>query len=165
MSVLAVEDCLISKLPLLFTSSSVAEMSDEMLYLLAGENEEISAERKRQELKQGILEKGLQDLKSLYKHSTVAGRREYHGLLPEDIEKVSAITQSKSEKGSSTTDRGTAASEVFVEEVPISQKKRPELQADHIKWPDQDDTKDFWSLSATRKVVKHTSDDDHRWDF
>ncbi|SCO40148.1 related to Mx2 protein (GTPase protein) [Fusarium fujikuroi] len=162
-SVLAIEDCLISKLPLLFTSSSVAEMSDEMLYLLAGENEEISAERKRLELKQGILEKGLQDLKSLYKHSTVAGRREYHGLLPEDIEKVSAITQSKSEEGSSINDSGRAASEEFVEELPTSQEKHPEFQADHIKWPGQGSMKDIWSPSVTRKVVKDTSDDDHRW--
>ncbi|KAI1016894.1 hypothetical protein LB504_007087, partial [Fusarium proliferatum] len=160
---LAIENCLISKLPSLFTSSSVAEMSDETLQLLAGESYELSAERKRLEVKQGILEKGLQDLKSLYKHSTVVGSRGYHALLSEDLEKVPAITQSKSEKGSSTPDRGRAASEVFVEEVPISQEQRPELRADHIKWPDQDGAKDFWSPPAMRKYVTDTLGEGHRW--
>ncbi|PNP79009.1 hypothetical protein FNYG_07671 [Fusarium nygamai] len=162
-SVLAIEDCLISKLPSLFTASSVAEMSDETLHLLAGENEESATERKRLELKQAILEKGLQDLKSLYKHNTVAGSRGYHSLLSEDPEKVSATTHSKSEKGSSITDRGRAASEAFVEEVPISPEQRPELQADHIKWPDQDGMKDFWPPPAMRKYVKDTLGEDHRW--
>ncbi|RBR12056.1 hypothetical protein FVER53590_04403 [Fusarium verticillioides] len=162
-SVLAIEDCLISKLPSLFTASSVAEMSDETLHLLAGENEESANERKRLEQKQGILEKGLQDLKSLYKHSTVAGSRRYQVLLSEDPEKVSAITQSKSEKGSSTTDRGRAASEVFVEEVPISPEQRPELQADHIKWPDENGVKDYWPPPAMRNYVKNTLGEDHRW--
>lgn len=138
-------------------------MSDETLHFLAGENEESSAERKRLELKQGILEKALQDLKSLYKHSTVVGSRGYHGLLSEDLEKVPAITQSKFEKGSSTPDRGRAASEVFVEEVPISQEQRPELRADHIKWPDQDGAKDFWPPPAMRKYVTDTLGEGHRW--
>ncbi|KAF5591764.1 Mx2 (GTPase) [Fusarium pseudocircinatum] len=162
-SVLAIEGCLISKLPSLFTASSVAEMSDETLHLLACENEESATERKRLELKQGILEKGLQDLKSLYKHSTVVGSRRYHGLLSEDPEKVSAITQSKFEKGSSITDRGRAASEVFVEEVPISSEQRLELQTDHIKWPDQNGVKDFWPPPAMRNYVKDTLGEDHRW--
>ncbi|KAF5660725.1 hypothetical protein FDENT_13685 [Fusarium denticulatum] len=161
-SVLAIEACLISKLPSLFTASSVAEMSDEALHLLACENEESATERERLELKQGILEKGLQDLKSFYKHSTVVGSRRCQGLLSEDPEKVSAITQSKSEKGSSITDRGRAASEVFVEEVPISPEQRPELQADHIKWPDQNGMKDFWP-PAMRNYVKDTLGEDHRW--
>ncbi|KAF5536716.1 Mx2 (GTPase) [Fusarium phyllophilum] len=163
-SALAIEDCLISKLPSLFTSFSVAEMSDETLHLFAGENEESATERKLLELKQAILEKGLQDLKSLYKYSTVVGSRGYHGLLSEGPEKVSGIAQSKSEKGSSTTDRGRVASEAFVEEVPISQEQRPELQADHIKWPDQDGVKDFWPPPAMRKYVKDTLGEDHRWD-
>jgi hypothetical protein len=138
-------------------------MSDETLNLLAGENEESATERKRLERKQGILEKGLQDLKSLYRHSTVAGCRRYKGLLSEDPEKVSAITQSKSEKGSSITDRGRAASEVFIEEVPISPEQRPELQADHIKWPDENGVKDYWPPPAMRNYMKDTLGEDHRW--
>ncbi|KAM5388265.1 hypothetical protein ACJA88_000129 [Fusarium oxysporum] len=162
-SVLAIEDCLISKLPSLFTSSSVAEMSDEELYLLAGETDESSIERKRLELKQGILEKGLQDLKSLYKRSTVVGHRGYHGLSSEDSEKMSAITQSKSEKGSSITDSPRAASEVFGEAVPINEEQHPAFQADHIKWPDQDGMKDFWPPPAMRKAVKDVMGEDSRW--
>ncbi|KAF4503070.1 Mx2 (GTPase) [Fusarium agapanthi] len=160
-SILAIENCLISKLPSLFTSSSVAEMSDENLYSLAAENEASSVERKYLELKQGILEKGLQDLKSLYKHRTVRGG--YHGLLSQDPEKKSAITRSKPEKGSSVTDSPRAVTEVFVEEVPINGEQQPELPADHIKWPDQDSMKDFWPPPAMRKYVKDTLGENHRW--
>ncbi|KAF5701089.1 Mx2 (GTPase) [Fusarium mundagurra] len=164
-SALAIEDCLISKLPSLFTSSSVAEMSDETLHLLAGENEESATERERLERKQAILEKGLQDLKSLYKHSTVVGSRGYRGSLPKGPEKLSATAQSESEKGSSITDRGRAASEVFVEEVHISPEQRPELQADHIKWPDQDGMKNVWPPPAMRKYVQDTLGEEHRWGY
>ncbi|TVY76848.1 Interferon-induced GTP-binding protein Mx3 [Fusarium oxysporum f. sp. cubense] len=153
-SVLAIEDCLIGKLPSLFTSSNVAEMSDEELNFLAGETEESSAERGRLELKLGILEKGLQDLKSLYKRSTVVGHRGYHGLSSEDSDKVSAITQSRSEKGSSITDGGGTASEVFGEATPMNEEQHPALQADDIKWPGQDGMKDFWSSLAMRKATK-----------
>ncbi|KAJ4094348.1 hypothetical protein NW760_012823 [Fusarium oxysporum] len=160
-SVLAIEDCLISKLPSLFTSSSVAEMSDEELYLLAGETEESSDQRKRLELKQGILEKGLQDLKSLYKRSTVVGHRGYHGLSSEDSEKMSAITQSRSEKGSSITDGGRTASEVFGEATPINEEQHSALQADDIKWPGQDGMKDFWSSLAMRKATEDDMGENH----
>ncbi|KAL5608679.1 hypothetical protein FOVSG1_003360 [Fusarium oxysporum f. sp. vasinfectum] len=162
-SVLAIEDCLIGKLPSLFTSSSVAEMSDEKLYLLAGETKKSFVERQRLELKQGILEKGLQDLKSLYKRSTVVGHRGYHGLSSEDSDKVSAITQSRSEKGSSLTDRGRAASEVFGEANPINEEQHPALQANHIEWPDQDSMKDFSPPPAMRRVVKDVMGEDNRW--
>ncbi|WKT40416.1 Dynamin [Fusarium oxysporum f. sp. vasinfectum] len=161
--ILAIEDCLISKLSSLFTSSSVAEMSDEELYLLAGETEESSVERKRLEVKQGILEKGLQDLKSLYKRSTVVVHRGYHDLSSEDSDKVSAITQSRSEKGSSITDRGRAASEVFGEAIPINEEQHPVPQTDHIMWPDQDSMKDFSPPPAMRKVVKDVMGEDNRW--
>jgi hypothetical protein len=162
-SVLAIEDCLISKLSSLFTSSNVAEMSDEELYLLAGETEKSSVERKRLELKQGILEKGLQDLKSLYKRSTVVGHRRYGGLSSEDSEEVSAMTQSRSEKGSSITGRGRAVSEVFTEEIPINEEQHPALQADDIKWPDQDGTKNFWPPPPMRKAVKDVMGEENRW--
>ncbi|KAI7764274.1 hypothetical protein LZL87_012683 [Fusarium oxysporum] len=162
-SVLAIEDCLIGKLPSLFTSSSVAEMSDEQLYLLAGETEESSVERKRLELKQEVLEKGLQDLKSLYKRSRVVGHRGYHGLSSEDPERVSVITQSKSENGSSITDKGRAASEVLEEAIPINEEQHPTLQADQIKWPDQNGMNGFWPPPAMRKAVRDVLGEDNRW--
>jgi hypothetical protein len=138
-------------------------MSDETLYHLAGETKESFVERQRLELKQGILEKGLQDLKGLYKRSTVVGHRGYHGLSSEDSEKMSAITQSESEKGSSITDSPRAASEVFGEAVPIDEEQHPAFQADHIKWPDQDGMKDFWPPPAMRKAVKDVMGEDSRW--
>ncbi|KAF4960871.1 hypothetical protein FGADI_704 [Fusarium gaditjirri] len=157
-SVLAIEDCLINKLPSLFTPSSVVEMSDEELYLLAGETEKSSLERKRLELKREILERGLQDLKSLYKRSTVVGHTAYRGSSPEDSENVSTITQSKSEKESPTSDRGRDASELVSEAVPVNEEQHPALQADDMKWPD-------WSSPAIRKTVKDVTGEESRWGF
>ncbi|KAF5536635.1 Mx2 (GTPase) [Fusarium mexicanum] len=160
-NILAIENCLISKLPSLFTSSTVAEMSDEKLYLLAAENEASAAEREYLELKQGILEKGLQDLKSLYRHRTVRGG--YNDLLSQDPGKKSANRRSKPEKGSSATGSPRVVSEIFTEEVPNSGEQQPELPPDHIKWPDQDGMKDFWPPPAMRKYVKDTLGEEHRW--
>ncbi|KAL8367053.1 hypothetical protein RB599_010965 [Gaeumannomyces hyphopodioides] len=71
LSILAIEDCLISKLSTLFRSSNVLEMSAEDISRLAGETQESSLERKRLEAKRGILETGLQGLKSLHKRRNV----------------------------------------------------------------------------------------------
>ncbi|KAF5982502.1 hypothetical protein FBULB1_4261 [Fusarium bulbicola] len=109
----------------------------------------------------GILEKGLQDLKSLYRHRTV--RRGYNDLLSQDPEKKSAITRSKPEKGSSVTGSPRVASEIFTEEVPINGEQQPEIPPDHIKWPDQDGMKDFWPPPAMRKYVEDTLGEEHRW--
>ncbi|KAL5611138.1 hypothetical protein FOBRF1_007255 [Fusarium oxysporum] len=159
----SVEDCLISKLPSLFTSGNVAEMSDEELNLLAGETEESSVERKRLELKQSILEKGLQDLKSLYKRSTVVGLRRDDSLTSEESEKLSAITESKSAKGSPTASSVRAASEAFSDNIPNDERTSP-LRAD-VEWPDQGGIQDFWEhqRTATRKAVKDVMGEDHRW--
>jgi hypothetical protein len=46
-SVLAIEDCLISKLPTLFRSSNVLPMIEGDISHLAGETQESSIERKR----------------------------------------------------------------------------------------------------------------------
>jgi hypothetical protein len=70
-SVLAIEDCLISKLPKLLRSSNVLEMDPEVISRLVGETAESSRERERLVTKQGILETGLQSLKSLHKRSNL----------------------------------------------------------------------------------------------
>ncbi|KAM3521620.1 hypothetical protein MY4038_008968 [Beauveria bassiana] len=70
-SVLAIEDCLISKLPTLFRSSNVLHMSDEDIFRLAGETQESSIERKRLEGKRETLETGLQGLKNLLKRRNI----------------------------------------------------------------------------------------------
>ncbi|KAK1756313.1 hypothetical protein QBC47DRAFT_460164 [Echria macrotheca] len=60
--VLAIENCLISKLPTLFRASNFPEMSGEALAHLVGETPESSLERKRLEEKREILKTGLQSL-------------------------------------------------------------------------------------------------------
>ncbi|KAM0547829.1 hypothetical protein ACHAPJ_010175 [Fusarium lateritium] len=110
-SVLAIEDCLVSKLSSLFRSGNVVEMSDEDLYLLAGETQESCIERERIEVKQRILERGLQDLKSLYKRKTVVDLRRKDGLVSEDSDQMSAITRSRSGEASIITSSARAPSE------------------------------------------------------
>ncbi|KAH8903006.1 hypothetical protein BR93DRAFT_202853 [Coniochaeta sp. PMI_546] len=99
-SVLAIEDCVISKLSTLFKSSNVVLMSAEDLSRLAGETPETSLERARLEAKRGILETGLQDLKSFGRQRIVVHRPLKDQVVSKDSEQTSAMTPSPSEKAS-----------------------------------------------------------------
>lgn len=70
-AVLAIEQCLLQKLPSLFSPDVVLEMKDEDVSRLAAESEETSAERSRYEEKLIVLESGLSDLQRLDKHRTL----------------------------------------------------------------------------------------------
>lgn len=65
---LAVENCLISKLPGLFTPETVAELSDEDIRQLAAESQDTMAERDALLAKHDVLSKGLTGLKRLTRH-------------------------------------------------------------------------------------------------
>ncbi|KAK8138488.1 hypothetical protein PG984_001868 [Apiospora sp. TS-2023a] len=65
---LAVENCLISKLPGLFTPDSVAELTGEEIRQLAAESQDTMAEREALESKFDVLSKGLTGLKRLTRH-------------------------------------------------------------------------------------------------
>lgn len=67
-SVLVVEQCLISKLPGLFTPDSLYSIPDEEISFLAGENEAATAERARLMEKKACLEKCEDELRKLDKH-------------------------------------------------------------------------------------------------
>lgn len=118
LSILAIENCLIGKLPTLFKSSNVLEMSAEDLSRLAGETRESSLERKRLEAKRGTLETGLQGLKSLHKRKNVnAPEQDQDRLASEDSEQASATTPSGSEKASIATDSVEALVTRFSEQA------------------------------------------------
>lgn len=70
-AVLAIEQCLVKKLPSLFSPDVVFGMDDEAIHRLVAESEEAGAERSRNAEKLGILEAGLRDLRRLDKHRTV----------------------------------------------------------------------------------------------
>lgn len=68
---LAIEHCLIRKLPSLFTPKMVYDLDDEDVNRLAAESNGASSDRARCSEKLGILETGLQDLKRLNKHRAI----------------------------------------------------------------------------------------------
>jgi len=105
MSVLAIEDCLISKLPNLFKSSHVMEMSQQDLKSLAGETEDSAAERKRLETKRGVLVTGLEALKRFHKRKLVNSPTQKQSASGR--EPMSTTTPNRSEDaslGSNSTD-------------------------------------------------------------
>jgi hypothetical protein len=108
-SILAIEDCLISKLPTLFRSRNVLKMSEQEISRLAGETPESSLERKRLEAKRGILETGLQRLKSLHKRRNVVNPLNQDQVASGDPEKLSAMTPNRSENASIATHSAEAA--------------------------------------------------------
>lgn len=116
-SVLAIEDCLISKLSTLFRSSNVLNMEEEEISRLAGETEESSQERKRLEAKSEVLEKALRDLKNLLK------RRNVLHLTKQDQE-----TSKDSEPTASMTPNGTEEEE----EAPIATSEPEWSQAESL---------------------------------
>jgi hypothetical protein len=66
--VLAVEACLIQKLPTLFSPADVIEFDDAVVAILASEDEESSAERARCNEKLKILKDGLNALQSVQEY-------------------------------------------------------------------------------------------------
>lgn len=98
MSVLAIENCLISKLSTLFRASNFPEMSDQALAHLAGETSESSLERRRLEAKRETLKTGLQSLHkrrnlvNLPKQDWELGEEESENMSVTSV--TSAMTQS-----------------------------------------------------------------------
>jgi hypothetical protein len=69
--VLAVEACLIEKLPILFCLADVLDIDEETVATLAAEDEESSTERARCNEKFKVLEDGLRELKSVQEYPSV----------------------------------------------------------------------------------------------
>jgi GTP-binding protein EngB required for normal cell division len=149
-SVLAIEVCLITKLSSLFRSGDVVEMSDEELYLLAGETQESGAKRKRLEVKQRVLEKGLQDLKSLSKRRTVVDFRKQDDIASDDFEKLPTTTQSHSGNPSPAPSSAKAYS-VVSSDHPNDISKESVSEVD-VRRSLQGGLKDLWLPSMIAEI-------------
>jgi hypothetical protein len=160
-SILAIEDCLVSKLPTLFRSSNVLEMSRKDISRLAGETQESSLERKRLEAKRGILETGLQGLKSLHKRRNVVNRPKQDQVASEDSEQMSAMTPNRSEKASVTTSSAEAAPRATIPDEPSHYPDKVTIPPPVDEWPPQagfhGDMEDGWAPHIPKKDKKKVS--------
>jgi len=107
-SVLAIEDCLISKLSTFFRPGDLVERNAQDISRLVGETPESSRERKLLEAKRGILETGLQGLKSLHKRSNFVKPPKLDQVASKDSE-IAAIMSSGSKSASMAADNAEAA--------------------------------------------------------
>lgn len=132
MSILAIEDILISKVSMLFRSSNVLEMKDEDLSLLAGETQESSQERRRLEVKQETLNTGLRGLKGLQKRRNVINETKRDQVGPRDSDNVAATTPSTPEEASIATNSAEGAAPravISVKHIPSPRMRAiPRLQ-------------------------------------
>ncbi|KAI1385786.1 P-loop containing nucleoside triphosphate hydrolase protein [Hypoxylon trugodes] len=122
-SKLAIEACLISKLPGLFTPELVFELSDDAIGRIAAESWEMADERKFLTEKLEILSSGMAELQRLSKH-----RQHINVNRPEDriirrVEPVGPIYSdqdgySRSERSSSPSVSVASAPHSIVEEIP-----------------------------------------------
>lgn len=76
-SILAVESCLVKKLPLLFNPEKVFDMSDEEISGLVSESNSTGTERLRCTEKRDILLAGLQELRRLDRHRSFPSKGEH----------------------------------------------------------------------------------------
>lgn len=118
-SVLAIEDRLISKLSTLFRSSKISEMGIEDIYRLAGETMESSLERQRLEAKRRILEAGLQGLRSLHKRKNVARPPTQDQDAANGSEEFSDVTPGRSEGASTATSSVREAPQTDISSEPF----------------------------------------------
>lgn len=68
-STLAVEECLIQRLPSLLSTEAICDLTDAELQRIAGENDRAAAERAQTTEKLEILRSGLTELKRLKKYN------------------------------------------------------------------------------------------------
>lgn len=157
-STLAIEDCLINKLSTLFRSSNVLEMSHEDLSRLAGETPESSLERKRLETKRGILETGLQGLKSLHKRRKFVDPLKQDQVALGDSEQMSANESIRSEKASVTANSAEVPPRAITRNETSHSPERAAMPSPFDEWPPQavfdGNIEDKWAFHVPQKNNK-----------
>lgn len=169
-STLAIEDCLISKLPTIFRSNDVFKMSKEDIARLAGETESSSTERRRLEEKQRTLRLGLQNLKGLHKRRSPVNDIRHDQVPVETSKKTSVTTEfSRSEKAPVVIDDTKVPSHVVIPNRLFDSPERVEVPPSLDEWMSRSEvgnnSGDLWnsSVSSKGRKAKHSGqfrDDD-----
>jgi hypothetical protein len=158
-STLAIEDCLISKLPTLFRSSNVLDMSSEDIARLAGETPASVIERNRLQTKRRTLEAGLHSLKSLHRRMNIVDRSKGHQTGRDILGQMSTMVPSGSDKASiASTSRAEPASQTIIHEEPSQSPGILDIPPTTDEWryrPElRGETNDPWGVPPESKKVK-----------
>ncbi|KAI1770234.1 P-loop containing nucleoside triphosphate hydrolase protein [Hypoxylon cercidicola] len=155
-SKLAVEACLISKLPELFTPEIVYDLSDDAVYRITAESPEKAEERRFLAEKMEILSSGMTELQHLSKHHQRVNDTEYRSnveLAPEVVTMSrqapsppsppsEQFTPSEVERSQSPTYELIAKPEPDIIEYPKAPEVEPLVEVS--------DPADFWGISSMR---------------
>ncbi|KAL7619549.1 hypothetical protein AAE478_010089 [Parahypoxylon ruwenzoriense] len=128
-SCLAIEDCLISKLPKLFTPEMVFELSDDAVKSIAGESQATADERRFLTDKMEILGSGLAELQRLSKNHQ---RVNVEDIEKQEIDTPSSPTSEELEDG--LTPPETEPAESFASEIPQKKGKKSKKKKSEWEW-------------------------------
>lgn len=134
-SVIAVEICLIKKLPLLLTPNRVLELGAAEIKLLVGESEETAIDRKKLNEKLGLLQKGLQDIKRFKTHRDKQATASQTALQPpstieeaeasdEETDSTQATPLEKEAEQEEAPQEVFASSDQYFETSSVKKKKK-----------------------------------------
>jgi len=168
-STLAIEECLISKLPRLFRPEMIHELSDAEVSKLASETEDTKSQRERCIERLAVLEAGMHDLKSLDRYRSgiqstssykVAYQRSFlTAFLDPNIDSNSSAWKSgddsSAKQSASNTDITPGESSAAVEEnlsapntvIEVAEEGSPGIDATR-------ESNDFWAPLGKKKGKK-----------
>ena len=182
-STLAVEQCLVGKLPFLLRPEMIHEMSEEEISQLASETEETTNQRDKCMERLVVLQAGLHELRSLDKHRLSSQSRLSHRITvklvymylpmqelrsgPNDFDRdVKREEDSIAENSASQAEEtpGESAAEVTEEHPPAPDSSHgvsEEVPPEHDAVPD---TSDSWGFTSTRKKGRKVKRPTYDWD-
>ncbi|XXH01461.1 hypothetical protein Hte_007821 [Hypoxylon texense] len=168
-SKLAIEACLISKLPGLFTPEIVYELSEDTVYRITAESPEKAEERKFLTEKMEILSSGMMELQRLSKHHQRASNAEDDTIIESAGEFVTVSRRTQSSRSEQFTPSEAERSLSPASEPPIAPRPAPtppplesevdfEEQPASLKYEQVSEApaekEDFWASLGTSMMKK-----------
>jgi hypothetical protein len=182
-STLAVEQCLVGRLPFLLRPEMIHEMSEEEIFQLASETEDTTIQREKCMERLAVLQAGLHELRSLDKHrlrsqSKLSYRTtsklayiylpiEESGSRADDLDRDAKRRDDSIAENSASHTEGTPGESLaeVIEEISAAPDSVYEVGEEVSQVPDAfPDTSDTWGFSSTRKKGKKAKRPTYDWD-